>query len=163
MFKTGIGYDIHKLARGRKLFLGGVEIPHSVGLDGHSDADVVLHAICDALLGALGQGDIGEHFPNTDKKYHNIESIKLLEIVYRLVSQADYVIENIDTVILAEEPKIKSYKTLMKTRIAKTLKIDEACVNIKATTTEGLGAIGRKQGIAAYATVLLRKRKRKKV
>lgn len=162
MFKTGIGYDIHQLARGRKLFLGGVEIPHSVGLDGHSDADVVLHAICDALLGALGQGDIGEHFPNTDKKYHNIESLKLLENVYRLVSQADYVIENVDTVILAEEPKIKSYKPLMKARIAKTLKIDEACVNIKATTTEGLGAIGRKEGIAAYATVLLRKRKRKK-
>lgn len=162
MFRTGIGYDIHQLARGRKLFLGGVEIPHSAGLDGHSDADVVLHAICDALLGALGQGDIGEHFPDTDKKYRNIESFKLLKIVCRLVSQADYVIENVDTVILAQEPKIKSYKPLMKTRIAKTLKIDEDCVNIKATTTEGLGAIGRKEGIAAYATVLLRKQNRKK-
>ena len=157
MFKIGIGYDVHRLARGRKLFLGGVEIPHRVGLDGHSDADVVLHAICDALLGALGQGDIGEHFPNTDKKFHNIASIKLLEAVYRLVCKADYVIENIDTVILAEEPKIKNFKLLMRMRIAKTLKINEANVNIKATTTEGLGAIGRKEGIAAYATVLLRK------
>lgn len=162
MFKTGIGYDIHRLAPGRKLFLGGVEIPHDMGLDGHSDADVVLHAICDALLGALGEGDIVEHFPNTDKKYHNIASLKLLETVYCLVSKADYVIENIDTVILAEEPKLKAYKTLMKARIAKTLKLDESCVNIKATTTESLGTIGRKEGIAAYATVLLRKRSKKK-
>ena len=162
MFKTGIGYDVHRLVRGRNLVLGGVQIPHTVGLDGHSDADVVLHAICDAILGALGKGDIGEHFPNTDKKYHNISSIKLLESVYRLVGQQDYVIINIDTVILAEEPKIKNFKPLMRTRIAKTLKIDESCVNIKATTAEGLGAMGRKEGIGAYATVLLRKRGRKK-
>lgn len=161
MFKSGIGYDIHRLVKGRKLVLGGVEIPHALGLDGHSDADVVLHAICDAILGALGKGDIGEHFPNTDKKYQNIESIKLLEAVYKLVSQADFVIENVDTVILAEEPKLKTYKSQMKSRIAKTLKIDDSAVNIKATTTEGLGAIGRKEGIAAYATVLLRKRVKK--
>src|SRR6185295_20291122 len=99
MFKTGIGYDVHRLAKGRKLFLGGVEIPHDKGLDGHSDADVVLHAVCDAILGALGQGDIGEHFPNTDKKYQNISSIKLLENVYRNVGKADYAIENIDTIL----------------------------------------------------------------
>ncbi len=163
MFKTGIGYDVHRFAKGRKLFLGGVEIAYSVGLDGHSDADVVLHAICDALLGALGKGDIGEHFPNTDKKYLNIASIKLLEAVSRLVIKENYVIENIDTVILAEEPKLKTYKPLMKACIAKVLKVGEDCVNIKATTTEGLGAIGRKEGIAAYATVLLRKRAIKKV
>ncbi len=162
MFKVGIGYDVHRLAKGRKLFLGGVEIAHDKGLDGHSDADVVLHAICDAILGALGKGDIGEHFPNTDKKYKDIPSLKLLEAVYRLVSKADYVIENIDAIVLAEEPKIKAHKPLMKTRIAKSLKIDDSCVNIKATTTEGLGAIGRKEGIAAYATVLLRKRTKKK-
>lgn len=162
MFKIGIGYDVHRLVRGRKLFLGGVEIAHDKGLDGHSDADVVLHAVCDAILGALGKGDIGEHFPNTDKKYKNIPSLKLLESVYRLVSKADFVIENIDTVVLAEEPKLKDHKALMRTRIAKTLKIDESSVNIKATTTEGLGAIGRTEGIAAYATVLLRKRGRKK-
>jgi 2-C-methyl-D-erythritol 2,4-cyclodiphosphate synthase len=161
MFKIGIGYDVHRLVKGRKLFLGGVEIPHDKGLDGHSDADVVLHAICDAILGALGKGDIGEYFPNTDKKYRNIASIKLLETVYSFVSKANYTIENIDTVILAEEPKIKSYKPLMKACIAQALKIDEDSVNIKATTTEGLGAIGRKEGIAAYATVLLRKRVKK--
>jgi 2-C-methyl-D-erythritol 2,4-cyclodiphosphate synthase len=163
MFKTGIGYDVHCLVKGRKLVLGGVLIPHDKGLDGHSDADVVLHAICDALLGALGQGDIGEHFPNTDKRFHNIASIELLETVYLLVGKMGYVIENIDTVILAQEPKINSYKSAMKTAIAKVLQIDEGCVNIKATTTEGLGALGRKEGIAAYATVLLRKRRRKKM
>lgn len=163
MFKIGIGYDVHRLVKGRKLFLGGVEIPHDKGLDGHSDADVILHAICDAILGALGKGDIGELFPNTDKKYQNIASIKLLDSVYKLVGKADHVIGNIDVVVLAEEPKIKIYKEKMKTRIAKTLSIDESSVNIKATTTEGLGAIGRKEGIAAYATVFLRKRTRKKI
>jgi len=161
MFKTGIGYDVHRLAKGRKLFLGGVEIKHDKGLDGHSDADVVLHAICDAILGALGKGDIGEHFPNTDKKYQNIASIKLLEAVYRLTAKADYTVVNVDAVILAEEPKIKDYKPLMKARIAKALHVDEDSVNIKATTTEALGAIGRKEGIAAYATVLVRKRTKK--
>lgn len=150
------------MVKGRKLVLGGVPIAHDKGLDGHSDADVVLHAICDALLGALGQGDIGEHFPNTDQRFHNIASIELLETVYLLVGKMGYVIENIDTVILAQEPKINSYKSAMKTAIAKVLQIDEGCVNIKATTTEGLGALGRKEGIAAYATVLLRKRRRKK-
>ncbi len=158
MFKTGIGYDVHRLVKGRTLFLGGVHVPHSVGLEGHSDADVVLHAICDALLGALGKGDIGEHFPNTDKRFQNIASSKLLETVYALVSKANYTVENVDTIILAQEPKIKMYKPLMKAAIAKALKMDEDRVNIKATTTEGLGAIGRKEGIAAYATVLLRKR-----
>lgn len=163
MFKVGIGYDVHRLVKGRKLMLGGVQIPHDKGLDGHSDADVVLHAVCDAILGALGKGDIGEHFPNTDKKYKNISSLKLLEDVCRLVSKADYVIENIDAVVLAEEPKLKDHKATMKMRIAKILKIDESQVNIKATTTEGLGAVGRKEGIAAYAVALLRKRGRKKV
>lgn len=158
MFKTGIGYDVHRLVKGRKLFLGGVEIKHDRGLDGHSDADVVLHAICDAILGALGKGDIGEHFPNTDKKYRNIPSLKLLDAVQRLAAKADYTIVNVDAVVLAEEPKIKIHKPLMKTRIAKALKVDKDSVNIKATTTETLGAIGRKEGIAAYATVLIRKR-----
>ena len=162
MFKIGIGYDVHRLVRGRRLFLGGVQIAHEKGLEGHSDADVLLHAICDAILGALGKGDIGEHFPNTDKKYKDTPSLKLLEAVYHLVSKANYVIENVDAVILAEEPKVKIHKPLMKIHIAKTLKIDESSVNIKATTTEGLGAIGRKEGIAAYASVLLRKRGRGK-
>lgn len=154
---------MHCLVKGRKLVLGGVPIEHDKGLDGHSDADVVLHAVCDALLGALGQGDIGEHFPNTDQRFYNIASIELLETVYLLVGKMGYVIENIDTVILAQEPKINNYKSAMKTAMAKVLQIDEGCVNIKATTTEGLGALGRKEGIAAYATVLLRKRRRKKM
>jgi len=160
MFKIGIGYDVHRLAKGRKLFLGGVEIPHDKGLDGHSDADAVLHAVCDAILGALGKGDIGELFPNTDKKYKGISSLKLLQTVYGLVGKANYAIVNIDVVVLAEEPKLKTFKPLMKTRIAKTLQIDESSVNIKATTTEGLGVIGRKEGIAAYAVVLITKVKK---
>ena len=163
MFKTGIGYDVHRLVKGRRLFLGGVEIANEKGLEGHSDADVVLHAICDAILGALGKGDIGEHFPNTDSKYRGIASLKLLEQVYRLLRKEDYVVGNVDVVVLAEEPKLKAHKPMMKTRIAKTLKIDESSVNIKATTTEGLGAVGRKEGISAYAAVLLRKRGRKKI
>lgn len=160
MFKIGIGYDVHRLVKGRKLFLGGVEIAHEKGLDGHSDADVVLHAVCDAILGALGRGDIGELFPNTDKKYKNISSLKLLEAVYKLAEKSDYVVGNIDVVVLAEEPKLKAHKPLMKTRISRALRTDESKVNIKATTTEGLGAIGRKEGISAYAVALITKIKK---
>ena len=157
--KVGIGYDIHRFASGRKLVLGGVEIPHAKGLDGHSDADVVLHAVSDALLGAAGQGDIGEHFPNTDKKYKDISSLVLLGQVYELISQQGYKVGNVDVVIQAEEPNLKAYKPHMKAHIAKILHIDESFVNIKATTNEGLGAIGQAQGIAAFAVVLLNKEK----
>ena len=153
--RVGLGYDIHRLVQGRKLFLGGIEIPHSKGLDGHSDADVVLHAICDALLGAIGKGDIGEHFPNTDKKYKNISSTRLLKEVLKFVIKKGYQINNIDTVIQAEEPKLMTYKAVMRKHIAQTLSIDESCVNMKATTCEGLGAIGQGQGIAAFAVVSL--------
>ena len=152
--KVGIGYDIHRLVKGRKLFLGGVEIPHSKGLLGHSDADVVLHALCDALLGALGLGDIGEHFPNTDKKYKNISSLVLLTQVHKLVGKKGYRISNIDTVILAEEPLLKEFKPRMRAAIARTLTISQDAVNIKATTQEGL-SFGKK-GIAAYAVILLK-------
>ena len=155
--RIGIGYDIHRLVKGRKLFLGGIEIPHSKGLEGHSDADVLLHAICDALLGALGKGDIGEHFPNTDKKYKNISSTLLLKHVLDLVNKEGYEIVNIDTVIQAEEPKLTPYKPKMRKHIAQTLSIDESCVNMKATTQEGLGAIGEGRGIAATAIALLTK------
>ena len=154
-YKTGLGYDIHRLAKGRKLFLGGVEIPHPKGLNGHSDADVVLHAICDALLGAIGKGDIGEHFPNTDSKYKGISSLRLLEKVNAMVQSEGFTIGNIDTMILAEEPNLKNYKSKMRETIAKTLKIDQSRVNIKATTQEGIGFGSTHEAIAAYATVLL--------
>ncbi len=157
-FKTGIGYDIHRLVKGRKLFLGGIEIPHYMGLDGHSDADVVLHALCDALLGALGKGDIGEMFPNTDAKFKNISSLVLLEQVYELVQQESYQVGNVDIIILAEEPKVNAFKPKMRFQIAFKLAVDESAVNIKATTMEGLGPIGAKEGIAAYASVLLTKK-----
>lgn len=153
--RIGIGYDIHRFVKGRKLVLGGVTIPHPKGLGGHSDADVVLHAVSDALLGAAGQGDIGEHFPDTDKKYKDISSLILLGQVYELISREGYRVGNVDVVIQAEEPNLKNYKPRMKGTIAKALHIDESFVNIKATTNEGLGAIGRGEGIAAFAAVVL--------
>ena len=156
-FRIGIGYDVHRLIKGRKLILGGVQIPFSRGLEGHSDADVVLHAICDAILGAAGCGDIGEHFPNTDKQYKNISSLVLLEKVNRLVSSKGYKVGNVDVVILAQEPKLSDYKVKMKSCIAAKLGINKSLVNIKATTNEGLGFIGKGEGLACYATALLNK------
>lgn len=153
--RIGMGYDVHRLVAGRRLILGGVEIPHPRGLDGHSDADVLLHAVADALLGAAGQGDIGEHFPNTDSRYKNISSLILLKKVYELITRDGYGVANVDTVIQAEEPNLKNYKPRMKANIAEALGIEPSVVNIKATTQEGLGAIGRKEGIAAFAVVLL--------
>ncbi|MDP8213009.1 MAG: 2-C-methyl-D-erythritol 2,4-cyclodiphosphate synthase [Candidatus Zapsychrus exili] len=156
-FRTGIGYDIHELIDERKLFLGGVEIPYYKGLKGHSDADVLLHAICDAILGALGKGDIGEHFPDTDEKYKDISSIKLLGYVNNFMKENGYLIGNIDSVVQAEEPNLSQYKGQIKEKIAFELGIAESCVGIKATTFEGLGPIGQKKAIAAFATVLLTK------
>ncbi|MBF0522688.1 MAG: 2-C-methyl-D-erythritol 2,4-cyclodiphosphate synthase [Candidatus Omnitrophica bacterium] len=155
--KTGLGYDIHRLIKGRKLILGGVEIPFVKGLDGHSDADVLIHAVCDALLGALGIGDIGEHFPNSDPKYKGISSLILLKHVAVLVQKEGYAISNIDSVILAEEPNLKNYKKQMRLNISAALGLSENQVNIKATTNEKLGAVGREEGLAAFATVLLLK------
>ena len=155
--KIGIGYDIHRFVEGRKLFLGGVEIPYPKGLQGHSDADVVLHALCDALLGALGKGDIGELFPDTDQQYKNISSLILLKKVYELIQKEGYSVNNVDTVIQAEEPNLKDYKSQMRFHIAYALALNETDVNIKATTQERLGAIGKVQGIAAFACVLLTK------
>ena len=157
--RIGIGYDIHRFVKGRELVLGGVAIPHSKGLDGHSDADVVLHAVSDALLGAVGKGDIGEHFPNTDKKYKDISSLVLLDQVCELIAKEGYRVGNVDVVIQAEEPNLKDYKPRMKATIAKALRIDGSFVNIKATTNEGLGAIGRGEGVAAFAAVILVKEK----
>lgn len=156
-YKVGIGYDIHRLVEQRKLMLGGVEIPYVKGLLGHSDGDSVLHAICDAILGAMAKGDIGEHFPVTDPKYDNISSIELLKKVDELAKQNNYQIENIDTAIIAEEPILGPFKKHMVKKIAETLKIDEEKINIKATTNEGLDSIGKCEAIAAYAAVLLSK------
>ncbi len=156
-YYSGIGYDVHPLVDGRKLVLGGVTIPYIKGLKGHSDADVLLHAIMDAILGAAGLGDIGEHFPDTSRKYKDISSLVLLKQVRSAVLKAGFTIVNVDAVLLAEEPKIKPYKKIMCANIAKALDMDVARVNVKATTNEGLGFVGAKQGMAAYATASLRK------
>jgi 2-C-methyl-D-erythritol 2,4-cyclodiphosphate synthase len=156
-FRVGIGYDVHRLAFGRKLMLGGIEVPHTHGLLGHSDADVVLHAICDAILGAAGMGDIGELFPNTDVQYEGTKSTLFLNKVSRKVCDTGWAIENVDVMILAQEPKLQEFKPKMKYHIALELNIDENQVNIKAGTNEGLGYIGAQEGIAAYAVVLLKK------
>jgi len=160
-YRVGIGYDIHRFtpSRGeapdRKLVLGGVEIPDEPGLEGHSDADVVIHAICDALLGAVGKGDIGEHFPNTDPKFKGVASSALLKRVNEIVQDAGYKVGNVDCTIIAQAPNLKAYKPKMRFQIAYKLAIDEERVNIKATTPEGLGALGRGEGIAVYAAALV--------
>ncbi len=153
--KIGLGQDVHKLVEGRKLILAGVEIPHDKGLLGHSDADVVIHAVCDAILGALGLGDIGEHFPEDDAAYKDIASMRLLEkVVERMQAQA-YKVNNLDVIIQAEAPKLAEHKSQMKFHLAYALAVDENVVNIKATTHEGLGFIGQNKGMAAMAVVLL--------
>jgi 2-C-methyl-D-erythritol 2,4-cyclodiphosphate synthase len=156
MIKIGFGFDIHKLVEKRKLILGGVRIDYNKGLLGHSDADVLIHAVCDAILGALGQGDIGEHFPDTDAAYKDIASTSLLEDTYNLLVKQGYVIGNVDTMIVAQEPKLAGYKEKMKENLAKILHIKKDDINIKAGTAEGLGAIGEKEAIAAYAVVTLK-------
>ncbi len=156
--RVGIGHDVHRLVFGRKLMLGGIEVPHTHGLSGHSDGDVVLHAICDAMLGAAGLGDIGEHFPNTDVKYEGIKSSLLLRKVTQKIHDAGWAVENVDVMILAQEPKLQEFKLKMKYHIALEMGIDRPQVNIKAGTNEGLGYIGAQEAIAAYAVVLLKKR-----
>lgn len=154
-FRTGFGYDVHRLVKGRKLILGGVEIPHIKGLDGHSDADVLLHAICDSLLGAAGFEDIGHRFPNTDPKFKDISSLILLEMTYKLIKSKKWKIGNIDSMLILEEPKIYKYTKKMKENISKITKSKN--ISIKATTSEGLGFVGQKKGCVAYSTVLLYK------
>ncbi|MEK6727240.1 MAG: 2-C-methyl-D-erythritol 2,4-cyclodiphosphate synthase [Candidatus Omnitrophota bacterium] len=157
-FKIGIGYDIHRLVEDRKLFIGGVEIPYVKGLFGHSDADVLLHAISDALLGASGESDIGELFPDTDPRYNNISSVELLRIVADLIKKENYEIINIDSVVIAQEPRLSPFKKRIKENIAGILGIQEGSVNIKAKTNEGIGEEGLKEAIASYAVVLLNSR-----
>jgi 2-C-methyl-D-erythritol 2,4-cyclodiphosphate synthase len=153
--RIGFGYDIHRLVAGRKLILGGVQIPHEKGLEGHSDADVLLHAICDGILGALGAGDIGKHFPNTDPRFRGISSLDLLKSVALIMAQQEWNVENLDTTVVAEQPMIGPYIPQMVEKIAGTLGTSAGRVNIKATTSEGLGFIGERKGIVAYAVVLL--------
>jgi len=149
----GLGYDIHKLKEGRKLILGGVQIQHTKGLLGHSDADVVTHSICDAILGALGKKDIGEHFPDTDPKYKNILSLKLLEKVLILMKKRNLAINNLDITIIAQEPKIAPYRDKIKENINSVIKIPPDKINVKATSHEGLGALGNGEGIACISIV----------
>jgi 2-C-methyl-D-erythritol 2,4-cyclodiphosphate synthase len=157
MARIGTGYDVHRLVAGRKLMIGGVDIPFEKGLSGHSDADVLLHAICDALLGAAGLGDIGRHFPDTAPIYKDISSLMLLEEVRRLLVDAGFRVNNVDATIVAEKPKMAPYIPGMITNISEAIKVDRSAINVKATTTEGLGFAGRGEGIAAYAVALIRK------
>jgi 2-C-methyl-D-erythritol 2,4-cyclodiphosphate synthase len=158
MIRFGMGYDVHKLVRGRKLILGGVEIEHTVGLLGHSDADVLLHAIADALLGAAALGDIGRHFPDSDDAYKGISSLILLEHVRDLLLEKKYEIGNVDATIVAQKPKVAPFILQMNENIAMALRIAIDQVNVKATTEEGLGFTGTEQGISAYAVVGIEKK-----
>lgn len=153
--RIGQGYDVHRLTEGRKLIIGGVEIPYKKGLDGHSDADVLLHAIMDALLGAAALGDIGLLFPDTDEQFSGADSLKLLQKVKDVLDEKGYSICNIDATVIAQEPKLRPYIDSMRQNIAETLKIDVSQVSVKATTEEHLGFTGRKEGIAAQAIVLI--------
>ena len=155
--RVGMGYDVHRLTAGRKLILGGVEIPYGKGLLGHSDADVLVHAVMDALLGAAALGDIGKHFPDTDPEYEGISSIRLLEHVGRLLDEKGYVIENIDATIIAQRPKMRPYIDQMRENIAEALKIETDQVNVKATTEEGLGFTGTGEGISSQAICAVEK------
>jgi 2-C-methyl-D-erythritol 2,4-cyclodiphosphate synthase len=157
MFRIGFGVDFHQLVEGRELVIGGVQIPHHKGSLGHSDADVLLHAICDAMLGALSLGDIGVHFPNTDPAYKDIDSKILLEKCYSLISQRGYKIVNVDSSLCLEAPKIKKYSHQMREIIASLLGVTIEDVSVKATTTESMGFVGREEGLVAFATVLLQK------
>jgi 2-C-methyl-D-erythritol 2,4-cyclodiphosphate synthase len=156
-FRIGSGIDYHQMAEGRKLFIGGVEIPHSKGAVGHSDADVLLHAICDALLGALALGDIGVHFPDTSAEYKNIDSRILLQRSFDLIKEKGYRVVNVDSTLSLQAPKIKPYISQMQQTISGILEIEISDVSVKATTTENMGFVGREEGLMAQATVLLQK------
>ncbi|NTW59167.1 MAG: 2-C-methyl-D-erythritol 2,4-cyclodiphosphate synthase [Nitrospirae bacterium] len=156
--RIGTGYDVHRLVEGRKLIIGGVDIPHEKGLLGHSDADVLLHAVCDAILGAAGLGDIGRHFPDTDRQYKGISSLKLLGETIRLLGEKGFRVNNIDATIVAELPKMAPHIAAMTANIAAAVQVDASSVNVKATTTEGLGFAGRGEGIAAHAVCTIIRR-----
>lgn len=156
--RVGLGYDIHPMAGGRKLVLGGVEIPHSRGLIGHSDADALVHAVCDALLGAMGEGDLGKHYPSSDPRYKNVSSLKLLEEVAGLLGKKGFRLVNLDTVIIAQAPRLSPHLPGMQARLAEVLKIDPEMVNVKVKSGEGLDdVIGKEEAIAAQAICLIEK------
>jgi 2-C-methyl-D-erythritol 2,4-cyclodiphosphate synthase len=155
VYRIGMGYDVHPFAKNRPLILGGITIPHHQGLAGHSDADCLVHAICDALLGAIAAGDLGRYFPDSDPRFKDVESLLLLKKVATMVKQKGFRITNIDAIIVAQTPKLAPYRAQMEEKIAQTASVEREQVNVKATTTEGLGFIGREEGIAAYAVVLV--------
>lgn len=154
--RIGHGYDAHRFAAGRRLVLGGVDIPHPQGMAAHSDGDVLIHALCDALLGAAGRGDIGDHFPDHDARYKNIDSRVLLRQVVALLHEAGWQVSNVDITVIAQTPRLKPYVAAMRTLLSADLGVSEECVNLKATTTEGMGFTGRAEGIAAHAVVLIK-------
>ena len=158
MFRIGFGYDTHRLTKARDLILGGVKVPHEKGLLGHSDADVLSHAIGEAILGALSLGDLGKHFPDTDKRYKDISSLKILSMINDLAKKENAKIINIDSTIVAEEPKLSDYILKMRENISDALNVNINQVSVKATTTEGMGFVGKKEGMAAYAVVLVEKK-----
>ena len=153
--RVGCGYDIHPLGPGRKLILGGIEVPHSKGLLGHSDSDALVHALCDALLGAMGEGDLGRHYPSSDQRYKDISSLKLLEDVVGKMRGKGYRIVNVDTVIIAQAPRLSSHLAAMQKQMAQVLGVDPGLVNVKVKSGEGIGMIGREEGIAAQAVCLI--------
>lgn len=155
MIRIGIGYDVHRLVSGRPLWLGGINIPHELGLDGHSDADVLIHAICDAMLGAAALGDIGQHFPDNDNRYKNIDSKILLRRCAELLREHGYRINNIDSIICAQRPKLAPHIDAMRTTLSEVLQLPMDSVSVKATTTERLGFEGREEGISAHAAVII--------
>ncbi|GIN58942.1 2-C-methyl-D-erythritol 2,4-cyclodiphosphate synthase [Lederbergia ruris] len=157
MFRIGQGFDVHQFAEDRPLIIGGITIPHEKGLIGHSDADVLLHTIADACLGAIGEGDIGHHFPDTDPDFKDADSAKLLEQVWKFVTDRGYTLVNLDCTIMAQKPKMAPHIKKMKKRIAQLLEANEEQINVKATTTEKLGFVGREEGVASMAVVLLQK------
>ena len=154
-YRTGIGFDVHAFSPNRKLIIGGIEVPFEKGLAGHSDADVLLHSICDALLGAISMGDIGQHFPDTDQEYKNADSKELLKQTYKLVLDKGYILGNIDAVVAMQVPKLAPYILNIRKTISGILNCDEDQVSVKATTTEKLGFIGREEGVSAFASVLI--------
>ncbi|MFO8164213.1 MAG: 2-C-methyl-D-erythritol 2,4-cyclodiphosphate synthase [Thermodesulfobacteriota bacterium] len=156
MFRVGFGYDVHELGEGRAFILGGVTIPYRKGLLGYSDADVLTHAVIDSILGALGKGDIGQHFPDSDPAYKGVNSLLLLKHVVDLAHREKFIVNNLDTTIVAQKPKLTEYLNDIKIRLSDILNVDPQAVNVKATTTEGLGFCGREEGLAAYAVVTLK-------
>jgi 2-C-methyl-D-erythritol 2,4-cyclodiphosphate synthase len=158
MFRVGFGYDAHRLVEGRRLILGGIDIPWKLGLLGHSDADVLVHAIMDGILGALGKGDIGRHFPDTDPAYKDIDSLLMLKKVMSMAAEDGYLINNVDCTIVAQQPKLSPHIEAMREKLAPVLEVEKASVNIKATTTEGMGFAGKGEGMGAYAVVSLIKK-----